>query len=76
VAHSALLGVRIASIIAAIISGGCWIRAAQIRVPLRGAILSGPLREDVQASNRQSWWNGMAAWSAAVAAFCQAITSF
>jgi hypothetical protein len=68
------LGVKIVGIIAAVLSGGCWIRAAWTRVPLRGATLSGPPREDLEASNKQSWWNGMAAWAAAVAAICQAIT--
>jgi hypothetical protein len=70
----AYLVVSIVGIIAAVISGGCWIRAASIKVPLRGAILSGPRADDVQASNRQSWWNAMAALAAAVAAICQGIT--
>ena len=65
-------GATVVGIIAAIISGGCWIKAASIRVPLRGAVLSGPRPDDVATSNRQSWWNGIAAWAAAVAAICQA----
>jgi hypothetical protein len=60
--------------IAGIVSGGCWIRAASIKVPLRRAILSGPRQDDVDTSNKQWWWNGMAAWAAAVAAICQAVT--
>jgi hypothetical protein len=59
--------------LAAAVSAFCWIKAALIRTPLPMAYLSGPPKEVSDRIANRSWWNAMAAWSAALAAICQAI---
>jgi len=63
------------AIIFAAVSGGCWMEAAAISTPLPMAWLSGPPKEVVDRIERQSRWNGIAAYFAAAAAFAQAMAS-
>jgi hypothetical protein len=70
---STALVLKIVGALAAAISAFCWIKAALIRTPLPMAYLSGPPKEVSERIENQSWWNAMAAWSAAIAAICQAI---
>jgi hypothetical protein len=59
----------------AVTSGIAWVRAALIGTPVPRAWLSGPPREVAAQIERQSWWNGVAAWLAAGAAFAQAVST-
>lgn len=62
------------SFAAALISGICWIYAARIGAPIPVTGLGGrPLIEarPTRDFHKQSKWNGVAAWFAAIAAFCQ-----
>jgi hypothetical protein len=58
--------------LAAAISAFCWIKAARISVPI-GSWWDGPPSEVAQMSRNQAWWNGMAAWAAAVVGISQAL---
>jgi hypothetical protein len=69
-----MLAIKILSAIAAVISAGCWTRAALIVTPLPMAYLSGPATGVRDRLREQSRWNAIAAWAAAVLVICQAIT--
>jgi hypothetical protein len=71
-----IISLKILGACAAGASAFCWIRAALIRTPLPMAYLSGPPKEVSDRISNQSWWNAMAAWGAAVAAICQALTTY
>jgi hypothetical protein len=69
-----MLAIKILSAFAAVISAGCWTRAALIVTPLPMAYLSGPATGVRDRLQEQSRWNAIAAWAAAVLVICQAIT--
>jgi hypothetical protein len=53
----------------------CWVKAARTVAHPLAAIFGSPPEAHAEIAYKQYWWNGLAAWFAAGAAFASVVTS-